>query len=122
MREPATLETRSLARPRLAGAPEASVVEEFRRLDVAPMREDSRTQGTEPKAAATQRGWNVAGTIPTETDEIGGAEAEGGRRVGAEPLVVIDPIRQPFVQVAHHVERAPTRLALRARAGAHGTR
>src|SRR5438105_2002196 len=90
------------------------------------MREDSGTQGSEPVTAATQRGWNVGGTIPTETNEIVRAEAEGCRRVGAavSPISIahmLSPIRHPFVQIPHHVERAPTRLAVRARPRAHGT-
>src|SRR5439155_5137965 len=72
-----------------------------------------------PVPAAVQGTRNIGTSRTPETTEIPTRKARLARPIGAG-LCQVCPIRDPFVHIAHHVECAPARLAIRARTRVYG--
>src|SRR5262245_7653841 len=109
---------------RLAGAPEPDEGERSRWIEDGTHREDPGAWAVEPRAATNQRAGEAAEAVcarravAPETTQIVACEGDaydgGMRRPVCAVVREVTPVGHPLLDVPHHVERAPARLAARA--------
>src|SRR5262249_9460739 len=105
-----------------AGTPEAEAGDRERRGDVGTGGEDPGELAVRPVSTAKERTRKARGATAARASEAAGVETRHARRarpVGAGIGREIGPVRHPLVHVADHVERAPVRVTLAARARVH---
>src|SRR5262249_4458396 len=103
-----------------AATAEAEGVERVPRVYEGVHRENPSRGATEVAAAANQRGGKGHDTGTTRAPEAaevatGNALYWGAGRPSRAVHCLVGPVGDPLIDVAHHVERAPRRLALRPR-------